>query len=112
MKAHSWKTPKDLSIIGGPTPSRLTAQNLDSFPPRSPNVTASLLRGGYSSEACHHDSFDYDALRQVLLDPLGPGRRPRVPSSQTFGSSQECSLPSLGVIHSIVTPLDASLECQ
>ena len=73
MKAHSWKTPKDLSIIGGPTPSRLTAQNLDSFPPRSPNVTASLLRGGYSAEACQHDSFDYDALRQVLLDPLGPG---------------------------------------
>ena len=30
-------------------------------------------RGEYSAEACYHDSFDYDALRRVLLDPLGPG---------------------------------------
>jgi uridine kinase len=30
-------------------------------------------RGKYSPEGCYHDSFDYDALRQVLLDPLGPG---------------------------------------
>ena len=35
-----------------------------------------------------------------------------VPSSQTLGSSQECSLPSPGVIHSIVTPPGALLECQ
>lgn len=26
-----------------------------------------------SPESCYRDSFDYDALRQVLLDPLGPG---------------------------------------
>ena len=30
-------------------------------------------RGQYSAEACYHDSFDYDALHRVLLDPLGPG---------------------------------------
>ena len=35
-----------------------------------------------------------------------------VASSQTLGSSQECSLPSPGVIHSIVTPSGALLECQ
>jgi uridine kinase len=29
-------------------------------------------RSEYSGEACFHDSFDYDALRRVLLDPLGP----------------------------------------
>ena len=26
-----------------------------------------------SPKACYHDSFDYGALRRVLLDPLGPG---------------------------------------
>ena len=30
-------------------------------------------RGEYSAEGCYHDSFDFDALRRVLLDPLGPG---------------------------------------
>ena len=29
-------------------------------------------RGVYSGEGCYHDSFDYDALKRVLLDPLGP----------------------------------------
>ena len=29
-------------------------------------------RGKYSPEGCYHDSFDYEALRRVLLDPLGP----------------------------------------
>jgi uridine kinase len=29
-------------------------------------------RGELSAEGCYHDSFDYDALRRVLLDPLGP----------------------------------------
>jgi uridine kinase len=28
--------------------------------------------GEFSPEANYHDSFDYDALRRVLLDPLGP----------------------------------------
>lgn len=30
-------------------------------------------RGQYSPEGCYHDTFDYQALRRVLLDPLGPG---------------------------------------
>ena len=29
-------------------------------------------RGEDSPEGCYHDSFDFDALRRVLLDPLGP----------------------------------------
>ena len=29
-------------------------------------------RGEDSPEGCYHDSFDFDALHQVLLDPLGP----------------------------------------
>jgi uridine kinase len=30
-------------------------------------------RGKHSTEGCYHDSFDFDALHRVLLDPLGPG---------------------------------------
>ncbi len=30
-------------------------------------------RGQDSPDACYRDSFDYSALRRVLLDPLGPG---------------------------------------
>jgi uridine kinase len=30
-------------------------------------------RGEYSAEGCYFDTHDYDALKQVLLDPLGPG---------------------------------------
>ncbi|GAA2465963.1 uridylate kinase [Winogradskya humida] len=30
-------------------------------------------RGKFSAEANYHDSFDFDALFRVLLDPLGPG---------------------------------------
>jgi uridine kinase len=30
------------------------------------------LRGEFSPEANYHDAFDYDTLRRVLLDPLGP----------------------------------------
>ncbi len=29
-------------------------------------------RGEHSPEGCYHDSFDFDALHRVLLDPLGP----------------------------------------
>jgi uridine kinase len=29
-------------------------------------------RGELSPEGCYEDSFDYDGLRRVLLDPLGP----------------------------------------
>ncbi|MER7366208.1 cytidylate kinase family protein [Nonomuraea wenchangensis] len=30
-------------------------------------------RGRYSAEGCYFDAHDHAALRQVLLDPLGPG---------------------------------------
>ena len=30
-------------------------------------------RGEYSAEGCYFDTHDYDALKRVLLDPLGPG---------------------------------------
>lgn len=30
-------------------------------------------RGIYSPEACYFDNHDYEALKQALLDPLGPG---------------------------------------
>ena len=30
-------------------------------------------RGEDSPEGCYHDSFDFDAMHRVLLDPLGPG---------------------------------------
>lgn len=30
-------------------------------------------RGDDSAEGCYHDSFNFDALYRVLLDPLGPG---------------------------------------
>ncbi|MEW2429223.1 cytidylate kinase family protein [Micromonospora sp. NPDC047644] len=30
-------------------------------------------RGEFSAEGCYHDTHDYQALRRVLLDPLGPG---------------------------------------
>ena len=35
-------------------------------------------RGELSAEACYHDSFDYDSLRRVLLDPLGPSGDRRI----------------------------------
>lgn len=30
-------------------------------------------RGKHSAEGCYHDSFDFDGLHRLLLDPLGPG---------------------------------------
>jgi len=30
-------------------------------------------RGEHSAEGCYLDSFDYDSLHRLLLDPLGPG---------------------------------------
>jgi len=35
-------------------------------------------RGEYSAEGCYQDSFDFDALHRVLLDPLGPGGNRRI----------------------------------
>ncbi|MFI7062636.1 cytidylate kinase family protein [Kribbella sp. NPDC050124] len=35
-------------------------------------------RGEDSAEGCYHDSFDFEAMHRVLLDPLGPGGDRRV----------------------------------
>jgi uridine kinase len=35
--------------------------------------TVRLRRGSLSPEGYYHDSFDYDAVRRVVLGPLGPG---------------------------------------
>lgn len=32
-----------------------------------------LRRGNLSPDGFYHDSFDYDAVRRAVLDPLGPG---------------------------------------
>jgi uridine kinase len=51
-------------------------------------------RGEYSAEGCYHDSFDFEALRRVLLDPLGPGGDRRFQQAVYDRSSDEAlSLP-------------------
>lgn len=35
--------------------------------------TQRYRRGQYSAESCYFDAHDRDAIRRVLLDPLGPG---------------------------------------
>jgi hypothetical protein len=49
-------------------------------------------RGEYSSEGCYHDSFDYDALRRVLLDPLGPNGHRRYQHA-IYNSGTDTALP-------------------
>jgi uridine kinase len=39
----------------------------------APRPAERIARGPESPEGYYHDSFDYPALRAVLLDPLGPG---------------------------------------
>lgn len=36
------------------------------------------LRGEYSAEGCYFDTHDNDAVKRVLLDPLGPGGDRRI----------------------------------
>jgi uridine kinase len=51
-------------------------------------------RGKDSPEGCYHDSFDYDALRRVLLDPLGPnGDRHYRPAIYDRSTDTALSLP-------------------
>jgi uridine kinase len=51
-------------------------------------------RGEFSPEANYYDSFDYDALRRVLLDPLGPGGDRRYqPAVYDFGTDTALSMP-------------------
>jgi len=51
-------------------------------------------RGEFSPEANYHDSFDYGALRRVLLDPLGPdGDRRYQPAVYDFDTDTALSPP-------------------
>jgi uridine kinase len=51
-------------------------------------------RGEYSPEGCYLDSFDYDALHRVLLDPLGPaGDRRFQPAVYNKGTDTALSQP-------------------
>lgn len=51
-------------------------------------------RGEYSPEACYRDSFDYGALRRVLLDPLGPdGDRHYQPAVYNWHADTALSQP-------------------
>jgi uridine kinase len=51
-------------------------------------------RGEHSGEACYHDSFDYDALHRVLLDPLGPGGDRRFQQA-VYDKCTDTALPQL-----------------
>jgi uridine kinase len=51
--------------------------------------------GEYSPEACYRDSFDYGALRRVLLDPLGPdGDRRYQPAVYNWHTDTALSQPA------------------
>jgi uridine kinase len=51
-------------------------------------------RGEFSPEANYHDAFDYDTLRRVLLDPLGPdGDRRYQHAVYDFGTDTAVSPP-------------------
>jgi uridine kinase len=51
-------------------------------------------RGEYSPEACYRDSFNYGALRRVLLDPLGPdGDRRYQPAVYNWHTDTALSQP-------------------
>jgi uridine kinase len=53
-------------------------------------------RGKDSPDACYQDSFDYDALRQVLLGPLGPdGDRRYRPAVYDWYADTTLSEPTL-----------------
>jgi uridine kinase len=63
-----------------------------------------LLSRLAEAEGCYHDSFDFDALHRVLLDPLGPGRDRRFQQA-VYDRSTETAL-SLPVT---TAPVDAVL---
>jgi uridine kinase len=52
-------------------------------------------RGEYSADACYHDSFDYEVLQRVLLDPLGPGGHRRFRQAvYDYGTDAALSQPA------------------
>ena len=67
-------------------------------------------RGEYSAEGCYHDSFDFDALHRVLLDPLGPGGD-RGSSRRSTTRSRTPRCPSRSRPHP-PTPCCSSTACS
>jgi uridine kinase len=64
-------------------------------------------RGEYSAEGCYHDSFDFDALRRVLLDPLGPGGSRKFQRAVYDRSTDEAlSLPATTATAEVVLLFD------
>ena len=64
-------------------------------------------RGEFSPEANYHDAFDYDALRQVLLDPLGPdGDRRYQPAVYNLDTDTTLSPPPTTAAADAVLLLD------
>ena len=64
-------------------------------------------RGEFSPEANYHDSFDYDTLRRVLLDPLGPdGDRRYQPAVYDLDTDTALSPPTTTATPNAVLLLD------
>ena len=64
-------------------------------------------RGEFSPEANYHDAFDYDALRRVLLGPLGPGGDRRYqPAVYDLGADTAVSAPPATAAPDAVLLLD------
>jgi uridine kinase len=57
-------------MCGRNGPAFRVCQNTSRGPRRA--ARERYRRGEDSPEGCYHDSFDFDALHRVLLDPLGP----------------------------------------
>jgi len=59
----------ELALVLGDRGREVIRSSIESFLlPRAQRYR----RGEDSPEGCYHDSFDFDALHRVLLDPLGP----------------------------------------
>src|ERR1700723_433752 len=64
-------------------------------------------RGEFSPEANYHDAFDYDTLRRVLLDPLGPdGDRRYQPAVYNLDTDTTLSPPPTTAAADAVLLLD------
>ncbi|MFD0971271.1 nucleoside/nucleotide kinase family protein [Plantactinospora endophytica] len=61
-------------------------------------------RGRSSPDACYRDSFDYGALRRVLLDPLGPGgdRRYRPAVYDWHADTALSEPPATASVHAVL----------
>jgi uridine kinase len=64
-------------------------------------------RGRGSPEGCYHDTFDYPALRRLLLDPLGPGgSRTYVPAIYDWQTESPLDVPPVTAAPDAILILD------